>query len=256
MKNSLPGVRGIFGSFLLILSTLFVSNSVSAQTTREVNHQSQSWFSVNTVGQLSNRWSLLADVHIRRTNFLAKSNFEFLRTGVQYGFDKNFSVALGYVHMWLHPSNPGWKTICNETWIYQQALLVSKYRNVGIVHRLRNEQRWQQKISGDKYTGQHRFSDRVCYLLSLNIPVFKNPKLPTFNISDEILIQAGKEVVNNTFDQNRFFVGIRQKVTKNLSFDTGYMIVYQQRASGYQFDYNNTYRLFVYYNPVLKKHKM
>ena len=50
-------------------------------------------------------------------------------------------------------------------------------------------------------------------------------------LSDEILIQFGKEVVYNTFDQNRIFIGIKQTISSKLSFDFGYMNVYQQKFS-------------------------
>jgi len=71
-------------------------------------------------------------------------------------------------------------------------------------------------------------------------------------VSDEILIQFGKEVVYNTFDQNRLFVGIRQNINPKLSYDFGYMNVYQQKSNGYQYDMNHTLRLFFYLNTVVK----
>jgi hypothetical protein len=76
--------------------------------------------------------------------------------------------------------------------------------------------------------------------------------MPSLVVADEILIHFGKEVVYNTFDQNRFFIGIKQNVSPKLSFDFGYMNVYQQKYSGYQYDSNHTLRLFFYYNNSFK----
>ncbi|HAT80442.1 MAG TPA: hypothetical protein DCS17_03280, partial [Flavobacterium sp.] len=59
----------------------------------------------------------------------------------------------------------------------------------------------------------------------------------------------------NTFDQNRFFVGIKQSINSNLSFDFGYMNVYQQKSNGYQYDMNHTLRLFFYMNSSLASAK-
>lgn len=247
-----------FFRFLSFLPLVFAGlNPATAQTSRQINHQSQAWFSVNTTARITDRWSVLLDLHERRTNFMAKSNFDFVRGAVQYNIDKNLSVALGYGHMWLHPTTPGWKTVSNENRIYQQVIYSSKIRKVSLLQRFRNEQRWQQKIAGDKLTGENRFTNRFRYLLSITIPVFKNDKLPSLCISDEILLHMGKDVVYNTLDQNRLFAGIRQKISHDLSFDTGYMVVCQQKFSGYQYDLNNTFRLFFYYTPVLhKKHKV
>jgi hypothetical protein len=244
--------KGMVLSFIisLVLST-------SAQTTRQVSHQTQAWFSVNTTAHVNSKWAFLFDAHIRCNQFLDQNNFKLLRAGILHNIDNTISVAGGYAHEWLYPSTQGWHTISNENRIYQQVLLLSKLDKIGFIQRIRNEQRWQQKITNDKFTGSYKFTDRVRYLLSMNIPVFKNNSLPELNISDEILLQTGKEVVNNTFDQNRIFIGIKQKISKALSFDTGYMYIYQQKSTGYQYEQDNTFRLFFYYTPVLsKKHKV
>jgi hypothetical protein len=228
----------------------------SAQTSRQVTHQTQAWFSVNSTAHLSSKWALLFDAHIRCNQFLDQNNFKLLRAGVLYNIDNTISVAGGYAHEWLYPSTTGWHTISNENRVYQQLMMLSKFKKVSITQRIRNEQRWQQKITNDKFTGSYKFTDRIRYLLSINIPVFKNDRLPELNLSDEILLQTGKEIVNNTFDQNRFFVGIKERISKALSFDTGYMYIYQQKSTGYQYEQDNTFRLFFYYTPFLsKKHK-
>ncbi|HQR94731.1 MAG TPA: DUF2490 domain-containing protein, partial [Sediminibacterium sp.] len=85
------------------------------------------------------------------------------------------------------------------------------------------------------------------------IPVFKNPRYPSLSISDELMIQFGKEIVYNTFDQNRLFLGIRQPLTKKLNFDFGYMLGFQQKSTGYQYERIHTLRCFFYYSPDLRK---
>jgi len=257
MKSRLFSDPGALKIFLPLIIILFPGILINAQAARQVNQQSQTWFSINTTTVINDHWSIIADVHARQNHFLARDNFEFARAGIQYHIDKHLWVAMGYGHMWVHPATPGWKTLSHENRIYQQVTLLSTFHHISILQRFRNEQRWQQKIAADKFTGKCRFTDRFRYLLGFTIPVFKNDKLPAISLSDEILLQTGKEVVYNTFDQNRFFAGIRQKITKDLAFDTGYMIVYQQKYSGYQYDLNNTFRLFFYYAPSLvKKHKI
>ena len=79
------------------------------------------------------------------------------------------------------------------------------------------------------------------------MPVSPNPDVPSLVFSDEVLVQFGEAIVNNTFDQNRLFLGIKKSLKPSLSFDLGYMMVYQQKASGYQYDLNHTFRWFFYY---------
>ncbi|RTL57427.1 MAG: DUF2490 domain-containing protein [Sphingobacteriales bacterium] len=234
---------------LLVLFFLNAFIDLSAQNkAKEINHQSQSWFSINTKTDIYKKWSVLADVHVRRNHFLADPNFYFVRAALAYNINPHLYVAAGYGHMWVAPAIAGWKTYSNENRIYQQLQYSSSIGKINLLQRLRNEQRWQQKMVNDKFSGQNRFTDRIRYLLSATIPVFKNKHLPSLVIADELNIQFGKEVVYNTFDQNRYFIGIKQNINHRLSFDMGYMKVYQQKYSGYQYDSNDTFRLFFYYN--------
>jgi hypothetical protein len=235
------------------LLMLFFSLFGMAQTPVEkvVNHQIQSWFSINSNFKFSEHWSLLGDFHIRQNDFIEKNNFYFVRGAIGYTPNNQVGFTSGYGHMWVTPSNPDWNTFANESRIYQQASLNFKIGDVSLLQRVRNEQRWQDKIANDVKVGS-RFTNRIRYLISFNIPIFKKKTLPSLVIADEILIHFGKEVIYNTFEQNRIFIGIKQSINSKLSYDFGYMNVYQQKYSGYQYDSNHTLRLFFYYNSSLK----
>lgn len=220
---------------------------------KEINHQVQFWTSINSIYRINQRWGLLGDFHIRRNNFVTDPSFYFLRFGGNYWIKDNMSVALGYAHMWQAPAKIEWNTFANENRIYQQFQVSSVHGRSSTLQRVRNEQRWLEKIVNDTFSGEYRFTNRVRYLYSYNLPVFSNKKWPSLVLSDEILIQFGKEVVYNTFDQNRLFIGIKQTMGPSWSFDLGYMNVYQQKFSGYQYDMNHTLRLFFYYTGGWKK---
>ncbi len=241
--------------FITIAFLVLQPNSFGQVKAKEVNTQSQSWFSINNTIRLHKKWGAVADFHVRRNNFMANPGFYFARAGVNYWLKDNLTLTLGYAQLWAAPSNPDWHHFVKEKRIYQQVQLVTKIGKVGLLNRLRNEQRWQERIVNDQPIHSNKFSDRIRYLLSINIPIFKNPHYPSLVVADEIAIQFGKEIIYNTFDQNRTFIGIKQPVTKHLSFDAGYMLLYQQKASGYQYDKNHTFRLFFYYTPDFRKKK-
>jgi hypothetical protein len=223
-----------------------------AQTEKTINEQTQTWVSINTNTKFSENWGIVADAHIRSNEIFHDNNFYFLRGGISYLPNPAVAITGGYAHMWLAPTKEGWNTYSDENRIYQQAQMTTKLGKVSVLQRLRNEQRWQEKIVNDVSTGENRFTDRVRYLVSFNIPVFKKKTAPLLVLSDEILIHFGQEVIYNTFDQNRLFIGIRQSINPKLSFDFGYMNVYQQKYSGYQYDMNHTLRLFFYLNTIIK----
>lgn len=239
---------------IICISTLLIFSAPAHAQTRpkEVNTQSQSWFSINSTTRLSKHWGFIADAHMRRNNFVADPSFYFLRTAINYWASDNITIAAGYGKMWLAPTTTGWKKFAQEDRLYLQLQSISKIGKIGLLQRLRSEERWQQKMVNDSFSGNYKFTTRIRYLLSTTIPVFKNKKYPSLVVSDELAIQFGKEVVYNTFEQNRLFFGIRQNITKTLSYDLGYMQVMQQKASGYLYDKNNTFRLFFYYMPDLR----
>ncbi|POY38012.1 hypothetical protein C3K47_05665 [Solitalea longa] len=240
-------------SILLIVFILQIG-CASAQTQKVVNHNAMSWFSLNNVVKFSDKWAAVADFHNRRQDFMAETNFWFVRFGGGYYIKPNMRVVAGYAHLWLTPAE-GLSNWQDENRFYTEFLLNQKLGTVGLTQRLRVEQRWQEKLSNDVKVGM-KFTNRVRYLLSATIPVFKGEKaakLPALCLSDEILLNFGKEVVYNSMDQNRLFIGIKQNITKSLNFDFGYMNVYQQKSSGNVYDSNNTMRLFFYYTLDLKR---
>ena len=233
---------------IILLVVLFpVIGMGQVQKEKEINEQAQSWFALNNTITFDKHWGLLADFQLRRNDFVDTDSFYMVRGAAAYITEKKQTIALGYGHMWTAPSGPNCTTFSNEDFIYQLYDFSSKIGNVSVLNRFRNEQRWQQLIVNDVWTGDKVFSDRVRYLISFDIPIFKKKTLPSLIISDEILLQFGKEIVYNTFDQNWFFVGIKQSITPKLSFDFGYMNVYQEKKSGYQYNMNHTLRLFFYY---------
>lgn len=240
--------------FLFMILMTSWTFSVCGQESKAINHQFHVWTSINTTMRIKGRWGIMADYHLRMNDFLKSDNFNFTRVGAVYWLDNNLTLAGGYAHLWLAPSTEGWGTYSNENRLYVQLQHAPKIsRHVNMVHRLRIERRRQQKIMDDVYIGEHRYTNRFRYLLSFTIPVFRDPKLPQLAMADEILMHAGKEVIYNPLDQNRIFIGIRQSLGKNLSFDAGYMAVYQQKYSGYQYDLNHTFRLFFYYVADFRK---
>lgn len=226
-----------------------------AQQEREVTTQWHGWTSINTTAHLSTKWGVLGDFHLRQNLTEGRNDFYFLRLGANYWFRPNVSLAFGIANLWKSPLQKQDQQYARENRIYQQLLLASSIGNVGLVQRIRNEQRWQQVVVNDEFTGNYRFSNRVRYLVSFGIPLSPQPKKTSLVLSDEILVQFGQAAVYNVFDQNRLFIGFRSRLSPSLSCDYGYMNVYQQRITGYQYNMFHTLRLFFYYNPDLRKSK-
>ena len=224
-----------------------------AQPTREVQTQHHFWTSVNTQARVADKWSVVADFHIRRTDYLKNNNFYYTRVGAAYHINKNLTVALGGGHMWLANKTATTELFVNENRLVQQVQLNQPIGKIQLSQRLRIEERWIQNVVNSELNDTYKYSTRFRYQLAVTIPVSKNKYIPSLVFSDELMMQSGKHIVYNNFDQNRFFAGIKQQITSSLAADLGYMHVWQQRLSGYQYNRNQTIRLFFYWQPDFRK---
>ena len=212
-----------------------------------VEHKTYTWVSINSSLFINKHFYIQADAHLRENNVFTSTSFLFARLGLGYQVDNQLSFSVGYANLLLSPTKTGWSTLADEERIFEQVQLTTEYRKVKILQRIRNEQRWRDIIVNDAKTGERKFNNRLRYLLSANIPIFKNKKLPQLSIADELAVQFGKDVIYNTFEQNRIFIGVKQKITHSLSFDAGYMNVFQQKSSINSYENASVIRLFFYY---------
>ena len=232
-----------------LVALICVAFTVNAQTaTRKVNTHSLFWLgSVNTI-RFNQHWAVVADFHYRTYDFTANPYNYITRGLLNYWFSENLTAGIGYGHMWSGAMTSEPHPYSNEDRITEQVQLTSKKGRFSITNRWRLEQRWQQKIIDNKKTNDYRFTDRVRYALTFVYSPFKNKMLPSFTNYEEVMVQFGKEVVYNTFDQARISFGIRQPITPHLNADINYMYVYQQQLSGNQYLQGNTLRVYINYN--------
>lgn len=237
-------------SFPVLAFYILFASQLFAQVHKQTKEDTHVWVAFISSFQLNEKWNFLVDAHYRRTEFLNNPGFFVARFSPEYKFKTGLRLAAGYANLLSAPTSPGLNTWADEHRIFQQLIYPSSIGKISLLHRIRNEQRWRQIMDtkNDAWTGEYAFTNRVRYLLSLNIPINHSEKLPAFILADEILVHFGKSITYNTFDQNRIFVGYRQNISKKLAFDVGYMRTFQQKQSGFQYDLNHTIRLFFYGN--------
>ncbi len=61
------------------------------------------------------------------------------------------------------------------------------------------------------------------------------------------MLNAGKAVILNIFDQNRVYVSAEQEIGKGFSAEIGYLYWFQQKASGVDFFERDIIRFTLYH---------
>jgi len=253
MRQLCPLKAFLFATHFFLI--LVISKPVNAQHEKEITKQYQTWLGLNSTMRLTDKWGAIASLQVNNYHFITDPNFYFVSLGANRWLQNNFSAALLYSHKWNATVTDSGTIYANENRLTEQLKYTSSIGKVDIQQRFRIEERWQQKMENGEKTDQYKYSSRLRYLLGADIPLFKNPKLPVLSVSDEILLQFGKDIVYNTFAQNRLFIGIKQKLSDTWSYELGYLMQYEQNSSGYQYTLDNDLRIFLYYAPDLRKTK-
>ena len=68
-------------------------------------------------------------------------------------------------------------------------------------------------------------------------------------VYDELMINGGKNVVKNTFDQNRIYAALHYGINKKIALELGYLNSFQQRSSGIDY-FNRDIIRFTFFHKI------
>ena len=220
----------------LILTTAFLAAGQTNPTILDFNHHA--WVSYSGEHAVKGKWGLHFDAQWRRSDLGTEWQQYQIRPGLNYEWNKNVLLTLGYVYTRSYPyGDYPLRKAFPEHRVYQQARIQHKASGLQLQHRIRLEQRLIQYPNSDPapWTYQNRFR----YLLKADIPIKGNWYLPVY---DEILFGIPPNIGARTFDQNRIFAGVGYRMPK-ANVEVGYLNQFLGQRNGRIFEANNT--LFV-----------
>lgn len=240
----------------LIFSFTLAATVLSAQKT--VTDDEQTWFAVFNQTRLTNKWGIWADAHLRlKDDFVGDLSQGIVRAGPMYYLsdDVRLTAAYAYVHFFPAPGHANIGLPEHRPW--QQVQWFMRGSKARLMQWVRLEERFRRKTLNDNELGDgYNFNWRIRYNFALFIPITKKRFEPgglQFLVNDELMVNFGKNIVYNHFDQNRFFAGLVYQVNKHAQLHAGYMNLYQQLAAGNQFRNQHTVRVFYFHNFDLRK---
>jgi hypothetical protein len=217
---------------LLIPVLLFLPLAALAQTYRENTANNHLWLMYFGNHKFSNKLGLHVEAQVRRHDFVNDWQQLLLRTGLDIHTNNvRYTIGYAFIETYAYGDFP----VANafpEHRIWQQALLTQTLGRTRLSHRYRLEQRFL----GNAATGEFsdgRYESRFRYMLRANIPVqgkTLEPKEFYFGFYDEAMINFGKDVRYNLFDQNRLYGALGYHLGKVGRLEIGYMLqTIQQR---------------------------
>lgn len=199
---------------------------------KKVDHQSLSWIGYQAKLNLHSNWQLAQEIEDRIYIFPFRQHQLYFKTSAYHTINSPISVGAGLVFM-------------NQYLPQLQNQAVSD-RRLEIRPSLEIQYRYQlsEKFElNERYIGEFRFQEnekgKILYAnhrsrLSIELGYQATEKIKV-RVYDEIMLNAGKEIVHNVFDQNRAGLGVKYKFSKLTALEIGYFNWYQQRQSGDEF---------------------
>ncbi|SDQ78954.1 Protein of unknown function [Flagellimonas zhangzhouensis] len=220
MKRSFPLLKQTQTAHITILTLCFFNMALLFSQEKEIIKRGEQWLQYNNTVLLSEHWSVFGNAGARwRDGFESFSVF-FGRVGGRFVLTDHVRVASGFTYVELISN--GDRRLA-EFRPYEELLVVpTAGKKFGLSHRFRFEQRFFNPIVDDKIQSDNTFAVRFRYALSTKIPIAKlskdNPDFKlSLGISDEVMLNAGKNVVYNVFDKNRFVITSTVQFSKWMS---------------------------------------
>jgi hypothetical protein len=243
-----------------VLLALFIlaTTALFAQT-KTIIPYTQFWTSYNNQTRLTNKIGLWGDFHLRtKDHFFDDLSSTIARVGVMYYLNDATKLTAGYAYITNYPMEGTVRINQPEHRPWQQLQWHTNYAKTKTMQWIRLEERYRRNIANDSMLRSGtNFNFRLRYNLFYEIP-FTSKGTPTkwsFFLNDEVHINFGKNIVNNYFDQNRFFIGFKYNVSKTDNVQFGYTNVFQQLPAGNRYRNSQVLRVNYFQNLDLRKKK-
>ena len=256
IKVKLPLVSKLSLSALLAITVGF--SSFAQTTAKKITTRPVAWYGYINSLQLSPKWTLTTDIGERNYIDNGKQAQFLIRSKVNYVLGQNWDAGIGFAYFETKTFDPASTSTLGvpELRPFQEFNNKQKFNKITLSHRYRIEERYFKKTASDKLIDGYNFNFRFRYMFTFEYNLYKskdNKKSFGIKAGDEIMVNAGKNIVNNMFDQNRLFAAVNYQPVNNLSFEIGYMNSFQEKSSGTQFNNANIYRLSIFHKIKLYK---
>lgn len=220
------------------------------QTGKRVTSQSLGWFAYFYTVKVNDRWSFGGDAQSR--NFLGPGapHQIVVRGHVIRELGSGWDVragGCGFLHWPNYPTAEG-GLIVPELRPHVEFDHAQRSGRLRVSHRYRAEARFFHNVQEGELAEGYSFTNlRFRYQLALELPILRARTAGVdrlyLKVADELFLNAGSNVVLNTFDHNRIYGGLVYWTSTRFALELGYLHWFQQQASGTDYFSRNIVRV-------------
>ena len=236
-----------------------MANSMFAQQ-KQTTHIRQSWFGYVSQTRVADHWGVWLDLHLRtKEDFVNDLSTSIIRPGITYFANDRLRFTLGYAYVNFFPAEEHSGVSQPEHRPWQQVYWSMQGKRSRVINTIRLEERYRRKIkNADELGDGYNFNFRARYNTALLLPLSRNafaPNTLSVALNNELMVNFGKQIVNNYFDQNRLLLGFAYHVSATDYLQFGYMNLFQQLAAGNRYKMFHVARAYFYHNIDLRSKK-
>lgn len=225
--------------FVLVILGL---KGLSQEAVKQIKNVNQLWGGYYSNIVLNEKWTINSDLQYRTKDWYEHPSQALIRSGLNYKINDKLSVTVGLAHFRFYMND----VVTRGEWRpWQEFGISDEYKKIKITHRFRVEERFNQKTDKIHPIDSYGFNWRFRYKLDLQYQLLsiKDKKKFSLMLGNEIMINAGSEIIYNYFDQNRTSVGLMIELNKNFSLQPQYIYIWQQETNGKTLDKISVIRL-------------
>lgn len=241
-----------FGLLLLCL----IAN---AQTEKNVDQQSLLWTRYYNQLTINSKWSIHSEFDNRIFINPVEENLYVIRVHGRYKINKSVDLGAGFSYFSVATQV---SEVTNDFRIpeyrgQQDISWKQEFGNFMMNQRFQVEERFFHNANKDGLQSGTTFNWRFRYRLQGEFSCWKKDhQYLKAIVYDEIMINAGENIIKNTFDQNRIYAALQYGINKNIALELGYLKSFQQRVNGVDYFDRDIIRFTFYHKIKLKeKHK-
>lgn len=213
---------------------------VNAQTEKKIDNQTILWSRYYNQLTLNDKWSLHSEFDNRLFLNPVTENLFVIRSQARYKLNPTVELGTGFAYFAVATQDPE-NTSDFLTPEYRGQQDISWKNTIGKINlsqRFQVEERFIRNASKTELLDGSTFNWRFRFRFQAEYEIWgKDNRFLKTIVHEEILLNAGKSILKNTFDQNRIYLAFQYGLNQNIALELGYMNSFQQRASG--IDYFN-----------------
>lgn len=235
----------------LLSFCLLIAIGATAQVNRQPVTNYNAWLMYFGTHKFANRWGVHLEAQWRRSDWAASPQQLLLRTGINYHISPQATATAGYAFIETYPYGdyPARSTY-PEHRLWEQMQFRNQVGWFEMINRFRLEQRWMhlpvQAANGRYAPGDAVYQNRFRVFNRFSIP-FKGNEIIDHSwyatAYHELMLNFGRTVGFNVFDQNRAYLAIGYKLPLLGRLEVGYLHQHILKGDGIKVENNHTLQI-------------